>query len=249
MKKMMAFLCALTLLCAASKVSANDFGVYGVGGSWRPFKGEHRSIRMVRETVRLDIYDIQNARYYDVNATFVFHNQGAATSVDMAFPERSGGADAMNAKSLTGFTSFRTTIAGKSAKANRVLSKRRLASGVEYQALWIKRVSFKKGETKLVSVKYRSDAGNLAGTGFFASYDFSGENWFGTVKESTLTVVFHSSESQPSAGFFRNKRLAMKRDGSTFTYKWANWQANGPFKFWFALAEDLPHTDEDFKIN
>lgn len=234
---------ALVIGCAITK--ANDFGVSGVGGSWHPTGGEHRSIQMVSERIRIDIFQGKDYhRYYDTTADFLFYNQGPAVSVNMAFPEKANGEAALiNEKSPSGFRMFQTSVDGQVIKAKRVVAKRKLKSGVEYQALWIKRVSFKKGERKTVKVSFRSAPGNLAGVGWFAAYDFTGGNWFGKVEKSVLTVALHTQTNEPVRAFFAKKPIVTHRNKNMFTYKWTNWQANGPFRFWYGITRGQENTN------
>ena len=61
------FLLALYL---AATARANDTAVRGIGGSITPLSGEHPSVRMVREQVRMDLYRDS----YDTAVDFVFVN-------------------------------------------------------------------------------------------------------------------------------------------------------------------------------
>ena len=185
MKKVESGIAVLALVIGCATAHANDFEASGIGGSWHPNSGEHRSIQMVSERVAIDIFEGKNYdRYYDTTVDFLFQNHGAAVSVNMAFPENADGGDPdSQPHSTSDFRFFRTSVDGRPVTAKRIVARRRLKSGVEYRALWIKRVSFKKGERKAVQVKYRSVPGNLAGVGWFAAYDFTGQNWSGKVKD------------------------------------------------------------------
>jgi hypothetical protein len=175
----------LLLLAAPTLSRANDFAVSGVGGSWKPLNEKDNKIRMVKESVRVNIHgqrDKDDAyygpTYYEVTADFTFKNNGGAVTINMAFPERGDG-DINPHQS--GFTHFATYVNGKITKVRRVITNLVLYgdNGGKYQALWIKQVSFKQGETKQVRVTYRATPGNQAGVGFFSSYDFTGQNWQG----------------------------------------------------------------------
>ena len=219
---------------------ANDFGVSGVGGSWRPLKGQHRSVRMVRENVRINIYAKydNNAGFYmpsycDVTADFTFQNTGPAVTVSMAFPERGEGAGETGE---SGFTNFATYVNGTKTKVRRVVTKLEKDGDVygNYQALWVKQVPFKRGETKSVRVRYRAEPGSAADVGSFASYDFTGANWRGDVAESTLTVKM-DSHCKFLKSTFNSKKLAMKANAGEYSTRWTNWQAQGRFQFWFTV--------------
>ena len=234
-----ALLCAFSLQIGAS---SNDFGVSGIGGTYFPIKGEHRSIRMVREKIRIDLYENLNSAndypdtYYDTAVDFVFKNDGEATTVEMAFPESAEGADAGYPKESS-FRFFRTSVNGKGVKVSRVIASRKLSSGVSSEALWIKKVSFAKGETKAVRVVYRSPWGNYAGGGWFTAYNFTGGNWKGEVDESELTVYLHAKEDGLTQAYFNGKPIFMKENKNAFSYKWKDWEADGIFRFWFDVTD------------
>ena len=245
MKKYL-FVCLLAFGLQISS-RANDFGVAGIGGTYFPIKGEHPSIRMVREKIRIDVFQSLKAKewdsdyYYDTAVDFVFRNDGEATEVEMAFPEFSEGAGADEPAKDTSFRFFRTSVNGKSVKVSRIVASRKLSSGLSCDALWVKKVVFAKGETKSVRVAYRSEWGNLMGTrslaGSFASYNFTGGNWKGKVDESELTVYLHANKDEPTLAYFNGKRIPMMENKNAFSYSWKNWEADGTFRFWFNVTE------------
>jgi hypothetical protein len=233
---------ALLGFTALSNVAqANDSAVRGVGGSWRPLKGEHRSVRMVREDVNINVglrySKIVEGDYagYDVTANFVFRNYGAAQWVNMGFPERGGG-DIKPREAH--FQQFHTWVNGKRVPVQRrVLRIEGEDDYNHYEALWVKRVYFKRGETKNVRVSYKSDAGATAGVGWYAPYDFTGGNWRSDVTESLITVTL-SNECKFIDALFNDKKIYMASrklsNGSTRYFKrWTNWQAQGQFQLWF----------------
>jgi hypothetical protein len=222
------FVLVCCLLAMLRPVSANDTGVSGIGGSWAPLKGEHPSIRMVRENIQMDI---RADGQYDVQADFVFRNEGAkATTVYMGFPE-SGYGDIGDGKS-TSFSNFATWVDGqRTAVQRRLTQKRNPTEADDYKALWVKRVAFTKGQTRRVRVRYRS---YLGGTSMphveFANYNFTGGNWRGKVEESTLSVELHA----PGTYLIRHDTPAFqKREGNRLFYRWRNWEAQHEFSFEF----------------
>lgn len=221
-----------------STAIANDFGVSGIGGTYFPLRDEHRSIRMVREKVRIDIYENLNSStgypdyYYDTAIDFVFKNDGKPATIEMAFPESAEGADAGYA-TKSSFRFFRTSVNGKGVKVSRIIASRKLSSGVSCEALWVKKVSFSKNETKSVRVVYRSGWGNLADVGDFAAYNFTGGTWKGRVGESQLVIYLHIISSKVNQGYFNSQRINMSESGKFFSYTWKDWEADGIFRFWF----------------
>lgn len=231
----------LSLFTLASATRANDSAVTGVGGSWRPLKGEHRAVRMVRENININVglrySKIIKGNYagYDVTANFVFKNYGVAQWVQMGFPERGGG-DINPQKSQ--FQNFKTWVNGRRVAATRrILEMSNDEDFRDYSALWVKRVYFKKGETKNVRVSYSSDAGATAGVGWYAPYDFTGANWRSDVTESLITVTL-SKDCKFIHALFNDKKIYVASrklsDGSTRYFKrWTNWPAQGGFQLWF----------------
>jgi hypothetical protein len=220
------------LLALSSHVSfANDAEVKGAGGSWRPADGENASVQMVRERVRIDVYRSR----YRVTAEFEFANHGPAITVHMGFPERGDGDGRAAA-----FRSFVTTVDGRRAPARRVLqtpSEDESADPDSYQALWIKRVSFRANQKRLVRVTYYAEPGGSAVLGPFASYDFEGMNWKGAVEESEVTVTRHAARARPLRAIFAGKPIELKRAGETYSYRWQNWEAQGNLTVFFDVNE------------
>ena len=198
----------------------NDSGIEAVGGTWIVMKGEHPSIQMEREKININVYE----KYYDVEAKFIFKNLGDSCSVFMGFPETGGGDIEYNRVDSSRFLSFSTSVNGKNVEVIRVLAKKDF-DDEEYIAYWIKYVSFEKGETKKVIVKYRSPLGGRADRHrHFISYNFSGGNWFGKVLESKLNLYFHMPVELSDDS---NKGLVKKSD--RYTYYRTNWEAEEYF--------------------
>jgi hypothetical protein len=240
--KLCGVILALGTMTFSGAAFANDSAVTGVGGSWHPVKGEHRAVRMVREDININVglrySPVLQDQYpaYDVTANFVFHNYGPAQWVQMGFPERGAG-DIQPAKAQ--FKSFQTWVDGKRVPVTRQLLNVPGADEdfTDYKALWVKHVYFKKGETKNVRVKYKSDAGATAGVGWYAPYDFTGANWRSDVTESLMTATLGREFKFIHALFDDKKIYVASRklsNGSTRYFKrWSNWPAQGPFQLWF----------------
>lgn len=240
MKKL--FVCFALLACigAGSTPSfANDSAITGVSGTPGNMKvvqlaGEHRSIRMVRETVAITVFQTD----YVTDARFEFHNDGAATTVKMGFPESgSGDVDGREWRKQTSFKSFRTWVDGRETKARRLLAS---GQGAGFEAFWIKTVAFKRGQTRHVRVLYRSSIGG-SGYGDFVSYDFTGGNWKGRVAQSDLSVQLTAPGRYIVGAYYgETPRPKEWRKGNTFHFRWRNWQAQTGFSLRY-LAE-LPGT-------
>jgi hypothetical protein len=230
----------LAVLCNVSIIAcANDSAIQGTSGTpaalgsiqkVRVLRGEHPSVRMVRE--RVDV--VVRLGDYDVVANFVFHNSGAARTVLMGFPEGAGGdVNFEGVKKKTTFKSFATWVDGRRISARRVLANEPNEDG-GLDAYWVKAVRFGRNQTRKVRVAYRAPLGDTSLGENFLSYDFTGGNWKGKVDESVLTIRF----AGPGYYLFPNYDLGTKRAWkwrreNTFFYRWRDWQAQEEFSFYF----------------
>lgn len=210
---------------------ANDSGIAGVGGRWKLLKAEHRNVRMVSERVQMEIF----RAHYDVVADFVFHNHGAAQTVEMGFPE-SGFGDVGAMTENGGFLRFSTSVDNQPIKAVR----RILTSGVagDYQTVWAKSVRFGRNQTRRVQVRYRSPLGSSISynLNYFAAYNFTGGNWRGTVSESRLDIVLRAPGTHAVVAHAGGKPIQLKQNNNRWTHTWRNWQAQTEFYFTFAAV-------------
>lgn len=218
-----------SLLCLLLAIAAfaNDSAVTGEGGRVSRIKGEKTSVRMVKETVRMDLYP----DYYDVTADFLFQNDGPAVTVTMGFPE-SGGGDIHvgNYENRTSFLSFRTWVDDQEVKAVR---QKATGSEENFRAFWTKSVSFTTGQQRRVRVAYRSKPSNSVTTIRFALYDFTGGNWKGKVEESTLILTPHLPGTWVLGLCDLPDRARLKQKtwkDDQLTLRWTDWQAEGNFE-------------------
>jgi hypothetical protein len=198
------------LLLAGLAGLANDGAIDGVGGRVGFMDGEHPSIRMTKEWVRVEL----NPASYAVAATFIFANDGPATSVRMGFPE-SGGGDGVGGNTST-FLRFRTAVDGQPIAATRRLAR----GGQDFQAFWVKTVAFAAGQTREVRVEYTSRYGDSVEGDFSAAYDFTGGNWKGMVAESNLLVHVNTGGT-----VHLTSRTPFVAGDNRLHARWTNWQA------------------------
>jgi hypothetical protein len=153
----------------------------------------------------------------------------------MGFPESGGGdiGDVSRFRHRSGFTRFVTSVDGRRVRVHRMATNAETDSMV-YEALWIKRVQFGRGQTRHIRVRYRAPHGAQAGEGQSTPYSFTGGNWRGKVDQSTLTVVTHLSGPYQIGATFDRQSLPLRRRGNRFFFQWSNWQAQGSFAFWTA---------------
>lgn len=204
----------ILVLLIGSTVWANDTAVQGASGTVAPLAGEHASIRMVNETVRMEIYP----QYYDVQADFLFHNTGKATTVTMGFPETGAGDGYAQYRDHTAFQNVRTTVDGKSVTAQRLPGK--APHEMSYMAWWTKEVPFAAGQQRRVTVAYRAPVGEVVGGERWALYHFTGGNWAGTVGSSRMHIRLRLNGTYAVQS---TVPLVEERDGWRAT--WHDWEA------------------------
>ncbi len=226
------WLCALPLLLGVP-VWANDSAFSGVSGTPKPMRGEHASIAMQSERVVITA----DARGYSTDVEFTFRNDGAATSVQMGFPETSYGDTPATKKSA--FLRFASTVDGKVAPTKRLITSQGEDS---VEAYWVKTVAFGARQTRRVRVSYRSPwGGNVEwGTHQALIYDFTGKNWRGQVERSDLEIRVAAPGLWIGLPLFNNEPLAMPLQSTPtatiFRKTWRNWQAQGNFSFGLTRA-------------
>jgi hypothetical protein len=224
----------LLLLSALLPTLANDGAVVGEGGRVRLMDGERTDIRMVRESIAIDVFHA----FYVVNVDFTFSNDGPDTRVLMGFPERGAG-DILpeQYRERVGFQEFSTWVDTVKVTAERRPSSDARDSG--YQAYWVKQVSFAKGQVRSIRVRYKAEAGARTNGERWVSYDFTGGTWKGLLDESILTLVLHL----PGASIVLPETTgaaapsALKLDGSRVTAVWNDWQGDGTFNLRYATTD------------
>jgi hypothetical protein len=221
-------LIALCAVCVSAR--ANDSAISGTSGTPGYLKatqlaGEHKTIRMMREQIVMTI----GRNDYVTDARFVFHNDGAATTVKMGFPEGADGdSDFTSLKRKTAFKEFQTWVDGREIKATRMVADAN-EEDFSLDVFWVKTVHFARGQTRQVRVRYRSDIG-ISTDGDFVFYDFTGGNWKGKVAQSTLRVKF------TVPGTYRlfplNEELGKYTwadRNNEIVLRWRDWQAQAGF--------------------
>jgi hypothetical protein len=231
------------LVAGPSPCHANDSAFSGVSGTPKPLKGEHRSIAMQSEKVSI----VASSSSYDTVVDFIFRNDGAATSVQMGFPESSYG-DVAAVKNST-FLKFDTYVDGHKVVARRIVTSGSDGdAGVE--AYWLKTVAFARHQTRRIRVAYRSPMGGNTDWGSHNAlvYAFTGKNWKGLVDRSDLEVRVTKPGLWITNPRFDYKPLAMTLESTPkeaiFRKTWRNWQAQGEFLFGLSAAVPFWMMDE-----
>lgn len=238
MKQFLAVCCTLSLLMSAR---ANDSAIEGIGGSptaigslrkIAPIKGEHRAIQMVNERVNITV----NATTYDVVADFEFRNHGAARTVLMGFPEGAAGdVDPIALAKKSAYQNFQTSVDGQKIAARRMVPVHDENDLFEFDSYWVKSVPFARHQTRQVRVSYRAPLGETVDSRYL-SYDFTGGNWKGVVKNSLLSVRFATPGQYKIWPIARELKAQQWREGDTLGFRWHNWQAQDGFDLRFNNA-------------
>ena len=185
---------------------------------------------------------------YKVEATFIFHNDGQATRVEMGFPETGGGADIRENyyETHSDFNSFASWIDGRRVRVKRV-NVHNDSSG--YSAFWKKMVAFRAGQTLRVRVEYSSELGGDSSGFSWVEYNFTGGNWKGKVESSEIEVSF---EDDAVGAWLIKDTTGLKQSGTRLSRRWTNWQAEHSFSLW--MRTTVPnwlslHTDKTANAN
>ncbi|MBT9582195.1 YARHG domain-containing protein [bacterium] len=204
-------------MCLACACWANDRGIEGVGGSFQLLQGEHSSIQMVSEDVRLDV----RGRLVFTAAQFEFANHGSQAEVDMGFPESGhGDIDTGRLQKASAFLAFASLVDGIPAECRRVFVKED-PDRETYTAHWVKHVSFAPGARRSIRVEYVATAGTIAGGQHFAEYRFSGGNWQGKVRQSNIQVSIEPADYKLS----EDNRQRWRRNRNRLAMSISDWQA------------------------
>lgn len=168
MRDSIAVLGTITLLTTVGIGWSDDGVVLATGGTAR-LMSSHASLRMVREEVRIKLY-LDRA---EVDCSFVFKNEGKATTVQIGFPETLQGGTDTSAQTAPKLRNFRAYLDGQPV-SYRILkaSERRGEYGIAYW--YVRTVHFAAGQQRTTRVTYSAElGGDSVGRRFFpvcASY-------------------------------------------------------------------------------
>lgn len=172
-----AFLCLVVSSCSYA-----DDGWWSAAGGIESFGKSHPTIRMASEDLRITLHDGEAA---DVDVSFVFVNDGPATSVTMGFPED------YEMRTEGSLDHFRTWVDGHRVAARRKVLVKGDKSDLDNtgKAVWLKQVRFGAHQRRVVRVTYHGwYAGNTAGDLALQYTLKSGASWKGPIGECKITV-------------------------------------------------------------
>lgn len=214
------FAAAVMLLAVAAAARGDDAALVASGGALKLMHG-HPAIRMLSEEVHIALPDGK------VEATFIFRNDGPATTVLIGFPEQ--GKDVMP-KARTHLVNFRSWVDGKPVATKQV--GRTEGDDADYTAWWVKQVPFSRGQTHTIVNRYEGGWLDTSyGCSGFQYILKTGASWHGPIGRARITVDLGSVARcwpvrfQPASG---------RRTGSRISWDLRNFAPkHDVFIFWF----------------
>ncbi len=178
-----------------------------------------------------------------VTVTYLFHNTSKrTTTVTMGFPEE--GYDASLDEQKTWFKSFKSWIDGVETQvmAKRVNDKD-FDPDFGYKVWWVKDVSFKAGQSRIVANAYVSQPGSSAMPNKFFEYIVhTAKNWKGNVKKLRLELDVSALKSGTRYSVYTTPN---KVEGNKLAWFWENFEPSE--------ANDLnvawPHPEFEYPVN
>lgn len=175
-RQLMGALC-LTLALAAL-APADDGGIENVGGAARLLADEGH-IRMEAETV----HAVVSENRVEVDCVFRFHNQGAAETVLVGFPDRSD-----NFGYSEPMKSFRSWVDGVEVPCD-TMADLKGTGGQAFAYWWTRRVAFGAGQTRVIHDRYVAKPGSsYDGSHWFSYILYTGASWAGTIGSAVIDV-------------------------------------------------------------
>jgi hypothetical protein len=173
---------------------------------------------MVREDIFVKLPD------GTVEARFVFKNEGPATTIQMGFPEESYNVGKMKSGQKSRFKYFKSWIDGKAVSVARKTASPRGSEDYRELYWWVKDVSFKAGETKVILNRYKTTPGGSYVDGGYQEVTYivsTGAPWKGTIGTANITF-----ELGPKARKLYPKATSKgyKRSGNRLVWKFKNFE-------------------------
>jgi hypothetical protein len=148
-------------------------------------------IRMVQEHVWVAI---SNKRVR-VHALFQFKNEGPTTTVTMAFPDGILDYKERKPSAPRAIRWMKSKVDGKPVKVKRQVY-RKDPSYDNYTHVWLKKVSFKGGQTRFVTVDYEANHGDI-GDYINDMYTLkTGATWKGTIGKAVIYIDWSALNGQ-----------------------------------------------------
>ena len=169
-----------------STLAADDTIMGTSGGTVVAIDGEHDTIRLVAEFVRVCIKP--RGHTAEVECVFVFHNQGPTDTLLVGFPEFRG-------RDTRGFKKFSSFVDGVAVMTNKV-DGGRISDSVE-RFWWTKTVDFPANEHRIVRNTYIDDLSYDTSLRQWFSYILdTGSVWAGSIGAAEIVVVFDAEPGE-----------------------------------------------------
>ncbi|MFN8139636.1 MAG: hypothetical protein U0R49_07565 [Fimbriimonadales bacterium] len=182
----------------------------GSAGSFAP----NPQVQMVAEYVNIRLFKSNVVVY----ARFVFKNDGNATTVTMAFPDE-------------GHASFGPAISRLVSKVDGTVVRTdrrpvRTNSHMGKAYVWLKKVSFEKGQTRVVEVDYVARGAHTA-HGFYNYYTFvTGATWKGKIQRIECVVEWPQENNVGRPTFFAADKVDIVGDYKNIKLPPIQWMKN-----------------------
>lgn len=208
-------ICAFVVLSLASYCQANDSFVIASGGTVAPMKANPH-IRMVQEDIWVQLPECA------VVSRFVFKNEGPATKIQIGFPEEGYNNGEEELQKRSRFKYFRSYVNGKRISVSRKTENLEEENTVRYW--WVKTVSFRRGEAKVIVNKYQTTPGGMVDDKTYRLMTYivnTGAPWKGKIGTATITFKLGSiakrfSKKQTTPGF--------RREGNSLVWRRRNFE-------------------------
>jgi len=202
-------------LLVAGAVAADETPMVGIGGTYRPIRGEP-PVRLVREFVRVRL----DPRQASTVVQFEFRNEGPAQVVTMGFPEQVIYARAS-------YERFRVEVDGRPAPAKPTRWVE-TSSQTEWTRWWVHRVRFARAERRIVRVSYherpaRDDDGSY-NYGYLLG---SGRAWKGPI--GRVDVVIRLEDLPAGASVYAEPAPGARR-GDVLAWRFENFEPDPDFR-------------------
>ena len=225
-----------SIFFALSGAASADDGYTSTTGGAVNFTN-NKQIEMVSERVVIDLRSDDSS----IDATFHFKNLGAATTVQMGFPEEAEHGATMS--------HFRSEVDGKRVRVTRhwIDKPNEGFEGDDYEAVWLKRVKFAAGQERTVRVRYDANNSFLTSGSNWQEYILkTGATWAGRIEKCELVIDYsHANAPYGIAPLLeRNKGSFRITSGPEAKLFPATWRQVGPKK----VATTILNVEPDFNL-
>jgi len=188
--------------------TADEAGLVGVGGTYRPMRGESE-VRLVREFVRIEI----SPRVARTVVQFEFRNEGPPQIVIMGFPEQV-------VYDRRRYERFEAEADGRplAAAPTRWVEE---SPNTRWARWWVSKVPFAQGERRIIRVRYqeRPATGEM---GYTYRYIFgTGRSWQGPIGRVDVLMLL---DGFPPEATLSVNMPELTRKANRLAWRFENWE-------------------------